>query len=304
MTADFSQPLTPAVARRRSPRRLRLALGLTPSAIACLSWLTVVLGVALLAHWLAPYDYEAIDLRARLQPPVWMEGGTWQHWLGTDDLGRDVYSRLLHSVRMSLLVAVLGTIIGAVLGTTLGFLAAHFRGWIEDLVVMAIDFQAALPFMILALAVIAFFDNSLVLFIAIMGIYGWERYARITRGMTLSALGQGYALSLQVLGVPPLRIYLRHILPNIASVLIVNLTLTFPAVILMETSLSFLGLGIQPPQTSLGNMVGFGRDYLMTAWWIAVLPSAVIFLTTLALCLLGDWLRDRLDPMLDRSPSP
>lgn len=303
MSAEVSEPLAPTLDRQGSRRRRIVALGLTPSAIVCIAWLAVVLGVALLAHWLAPYDYDAVDLRARLLPPVWMEGGSWSHWLGTDDLGRDVYSRLVYSVRMSLLVAVLGTMMGAVIGTAMGFLSAHFRGWVDDLVVMAIDFQAALPFMILALAVIAFFDNSLVLFIAIMGIYGWERYARITRGMTLAALGQGYALSLQVLGVPPLRIYLRHILPNIASVLIVNLTLTFPAVILMETSLSFLGLGIQPPQTSLGNMVGFGRDYLMTAWWIAVLPSGIIFFTTLALCLLGDWLRDRLDPMLDRSPS-
>jgi len=300
VTAGVSPPLA-AAEPRRGPRRPRLPLQLTPGALACLIWLVLVLAVALLAPWLAPYDYEAVDLPARLKPPVWMAEGTWAHWLGTDDLGRDILSRLVHSVRMSLLVAVLGTAMGAVLGTTLGFLAAHFRGWVDDLVVMAIDFQAALPFMILALAVIAFFDSSLLLFIAVMGVYGWERYARITRGMTLSALGQGYALSLQVLGVPPLRIYLRHILPNIGSVLIVNVTLTFPAVILMETSLSFLGLGIQPPQTSLGNMVGFGRDYLMTAWWIAVLPSCVIFLTTLAMCLLGDWLRDRLDPTLSRS---
>jgi len=301
VSADLSQPMSTTVPRARPARRPRIPLGLTPSALVCLLWLALMLAVAILAHWLAPYDYEAIDLRARLLPPVWMEGGAWQHWLGTDDLGRDVFSRLVHSIRMSLLVAFLGTLIGAVLGTALGFLAAHFRGWVDDLVVLLIDFQAALPFMILALAVIAFFENSLLLFIAVMGIYGWERYARITRGMTLAALGQGYALSLQVLGVSPLRIYLRHILPNIASVLIVNLTLNFPATILMETSLSFLGLGIQPPQTSLGNMVGFGRDYLLTAWWIAVLPSLVIFLTTLAMCLLGDWLRDRLDPTLDRS---
>src|SRR5690606_5189248 len=139
-------------------------------------------------------------------------------------------------------------------------------------VVMAIDYQAALPFMILALAAIAFFGNSLVILIVVMGTYGWERYARIARGLALSATSQGYAVALVALGASPARIYLRHVLPNIASALIVCLTLTFPQIILVETSLSFLGLGVQPPQTSLGSMVGFGRDYLLTAWWIAVSP--------------------------------
>jgi peptide/nickel transport system permease protein len=131
-----------------------------------------------------------------------------------------------------------------------------------------------------------------------MGIYGWERYARIVRGLALSARSHGYAVSMQVLGATPARIYLRHILPNVASAIIVNMTLNFPETILVETSLSFLGMGIQPPLTSLGNMVGFGRDYLLTAWWIVVLPSIVIFVTSLAFSLLGDWLRDELDPTL------
>ncbi len=263
--------------------------------VMCLVGLIVV---ALGADWIAPYDYQAIDLRGRLVAPFWAEGGNLEHLLGTDDLGRDMLSRLISSVRMSLFVALLGTVIGAVLGTTLGFLAAHFRGWVDDVVMAAIDFQAALPFMILALAVVATLGNSLVLFISLMGIYGWERYARLTRGLTLSAVTHGYAVAVRTLGAGPLRIYGRHILPNIANALIVNMTLNFPQTVLLETSLSFLGLGIQPPLTSLGNMVGFGRDYLLTAWWIAVFPALAIFLATLAMSILGDWVRDRLDPTL------
>ncbi len=260
--------------------------------------LLTLIVVAVFATDIAPFEYSKMNLRARLQPPVWMDGGTWKHMMGTDDLGRDVLSRLIFSIRMSLLVAFIGTVIGAVLGTTIGFVAAHFRGWVDDFIMMCIDFQAALPFMIIALAVVAFFGNNLFLFIALMGLYGWERYARITRGLALAASTHGYAVAVTTLGATPLRVYGRHILPNIASALIVNMTLNFPGTVLMETSLSFLGLGIQPPLTSLGNMLGFGRDYLTTAWWIAVLPGLTIFAATLAMSLLGDWVRDRLDPTL------
>jgi peptide/nickel transport system permease protein len=272
----------------------RLPLMVLLSAMSLIALIVVALG----ADWIAPYDYQAIDLRGRLAPSFWAEGGSLKHLLGTDDLGRDMLSRLIFSVRMSLFVALLGTVIGAVIGTTLGFLAAHFGGWVDDVVMAAIDFQAALPFMILALAVVATLGNSLMLFIALMGIYGWERYARLTRGLTLSAVTHGYAVAVRTLGAGPMRIYGRHILPNIANALIVNMTLNFPQTILLETSLSFLGLGIQPPLTSLGNMVGFGRDYLLTAWWIAVFPALAIFLATLAMSILGDWVRDRLDPTL------
>jgi peptide/nickel transport system permease protein len=260
--------------------------------------LLALIFVAVFATDIAPFEYSKMNLRTRLQPPVWMDGGTWKHMMGTDDLGRDVLSRLIFSIRMSLLVAFIGTVIGAIFGTTIGFIAAHFRGWVDDFIMMCIDFQAALPFMIIALAVVAFFGNNLFLFIALMGLYGWERYARITRGLALAASTHGYAVAVTTLGATPLRVYGRHILPNIASALIVNMTLNFPGTVLMETSLSFLGLGIQPPLTSLGNMLGFGRDYLTTAWWIAVLPGLTIFFATLAMSLLGDWVRDRLDPTL------
>ena len=269
-----------------------------PSILISAIWIVFMVLVAVLADVIAPYDYKHMDLLDRLRPPIWMENGNWSHMLGTDDLGRDMLSRIIFSIRISLFVALLGTFIGAVLGTTLGFVAAHFRGRVDDLIMILIDFQAALPFLILALAVLAFFENSFLLFVLVMGIYGWERYARIARGLAMSASATGYAVAVRALGASPVRIYIRHILPNVASAIIVNMTLNFPETILVETSLSFLGLGIQPPLTSLGNMVGFGRDYLLTAWWIVVLPSFVIFVTSLAFSLLGDWLRDILDPTL------
>jgi peptide/nickel transport system permease protein len=261
--------------------------------IFAVGWIALMIIVAILADILSPYAYTALDLRNRLSPP-----GTPGHWLGTDELGRDVLSRLIHSIRMSLLIAFGATLISAALGTTLGFLAAYFRGLVEQLVLMLADFQASMPFLILALSVLAFFGNSIPLLICLMGLVGWDRYARIARGLAISASAQGYAAAVRQLGATPSRTYLRHILPNIASTLIVSMTLVFPEVILLESGLSFLGLGVQPPTTSLGNMVGFGREYLSRAPWIMLSPALAIIITTLAVSILGDWLRDKLDPTL------
>ena len=264
----------------------------------CAFWIVVVLLIALSADFISPYSYSQLDLLARLNPPVFW-GGSSDHWLGTDELGRDVMSRLFHSVRISLLVAFISTLLSATVGVLMGFAAAHFRGCVEQLVLTLVDFQASMPFMISALAVLAFFGNTLVLFIALMGFYGWERSARIARGLTIAANEQGYAAAVYDLGASPWRVYLLHILPNIASTLIVSITLTFPEVILLESGLSFLGLGVQPPMTSLGNMVGYGREYLQTAPWILLAPSTFIVVTTFSVSMLGDWLRDRLDPTLN-----
>ena len=265
--------------------------------LTCLGFIAAVLFAAVFAEVLAPKAYTAQDLLNRLKPPSFL-GGPSQYLLGTDELGRDILSRLLFAIRVSVFVAILGTVIGAVLGTFLGFLAAHARGWVEESIMMLVDVQASVPFLIIALAVLAFFGNSLTLFIIIMGINGWEAYARLTRGMVLGATTHGYAVAVRSLGARPLRIYGRHILPNIASALIVQFTLNFPSTILLETSLSFLGLGIQPPLTSLGQMLGAGRNHLILAWWIAVVPGLTIFFTTLSISIVGDWLRDRLDPTL------
>ena len=279
----------PLVVRDRAP--------VPALALAALVWVALMLLVAIFADQLRPYGITQFDLRNRLAPPLGF-GGVPAHPLGTDELGRDVLSRLLVSVRISLLIAFGATALAGLLGTTLGFLAAHFRGWVEQAVLMLVDFQAALPFLILALAVLAFFGNSLPLFVCLMGLYGWERHARIARGLAVSADAQGYAAAVRQLGAGPWRVYLRHVLPNIASTLIVSATLSFPEVILLESGLSFLGLGIQPPMTSLGNMIGYGREYLTRAPWILLAPSGVVVLTTFSVSVLGDWLRDRLDPTL------
>lgn len=284
VTLPSYQPRTPAfISRLRA---------LIPASVAfAMLWLTIMLFIVIFADLLRPYPITKMDLMARLVPI-----GTPGHWLGTDELGRDVLSRLIQSIRISLVIAFGATILSAVFGTTLGFLAARYRGWIEQAVLMLADFQAALPFMILALSVLAFFGNSMVLLIGLMGFYGWERYARIARGLAISAGVQGYAGAVVQLGASPLRVYFHHILPNVASTLIVSMTLTFPEIILMESGLSFLGLGVQPPESSLGNMVGFAREYLTQAPWIMLAPAIVIVLTTLSISLLGDWLRDKLDP--------
>jgi peptide/nickel transport system permease protein len=263
------------------------------SVSAAIVWLSLMFLVAVIGPSLMPYAFTAIDLKARLAIPF-----TSLHWLGTDELGRDVFSRLVISIRISLLVSFVATIISATFGTILGFLAAHYRGWVEQTVLILADFQASIPFLIFALAVLAFFGNTLTLFILLMGIYGWERYARIARGLAIAANSQGYAAAVRQLGATPVRIYLRHILPNTASTLIVSMTLVFPEIILLESGLSFLGLGVQPPMTSLGNMVGYGREYLTRAPWILLAPATTIVLTTLSVSMLGDWLRDRLDPTL------
>ncbi len=288
MTDIYPTAAAPAPARKRLLPQMPwyVALGM--------GWIGTMILVALLSELITPFSFTAMDLKYRLVGPF----QTLTHPLGTDELGRDVLSRLIVSIRVSLLIAFGATIISAVLGTTLGFLAAHFRGLVEQAVLMLADFQAALPFLILALSVLAFFGNSLPLLIGLMGLYGWERYARIARGLAISASAQGYATAITQLGAQPTRVYLRHILPNIASTLIVSMTLVFPEVILLESGLSFLGLGVQPPMTSLGNMVGYGREYITRAAWIMLAPSTVIVLTTLAVSLVGDWLRDKLDPTL------
>ncbi|MDQ7249321.1 ABC transporter permease [Dongia sedimenti] len=263
----------------------------------CLAWVVAMLLISLLVPWLAPFGYAEQSLLLRLKPPASL-GGNESYLLGTDNLGRDVFSRVLYAIRTSISIALIGTVIGTTIGTVLGILAAHFRGWIEDLIMALVDFQASMPFIIIALAVLAFLGNSFELFLLLVGLHGWETYARLVRGLALSANAEGYAGAIRTLGIHPVRIYWRHVIPNIAGTLAVQTTLNFPDLILLETSLSFLGLGVQPPQTSLGLMLGEGRNYLATAWWIGVPSGLIIFATTLSVSLLGDWFRDHLDKTL------
>lgn len=272
-------------------RKPSLVIGL------CLFWLVLVIVAALFAEWLAPFGFAEQSLLKRLKPPSFI-GGPVENLLGTDNLGRDGLSRVIYAMRTSILIAIMATVIGATAGTAMGIIAAHFRGWVDDIIMMLVDFQASVPFLIVALAVLAFFGNNFVLLIVLIGLFGWDGYARIARGLVLSTNGQGYAFAIRTLGVHPTKVYLRHVLPNMLGVIMVQITLNFPEIILLETSLSFLGLGVQPPGTSLGLLLGEGRNYLTTAWWMGIPAGVVIFLTTLAISLVGDWLRDMLDPNL------
>ena len=286
MTAKIQAADAPGTLSRLWAARPRGLAGLSASI------LIVFFAAGLLAPVAAPYGLEDMDLMSRLVAPF----TSLAHPLGTDELGRDVLSRLLYSLRLSFVLAVTGTLLGAVVGTALGFLAARFGGFIDDLVNTGIDFTASLPFIVLALTILAFLGTDVKVIIVIMAVYGWDRYARLARNRARSAYTEGYAGALESLGIPTRRILLRHILPNIASALVVNMTLNFPGMILLETSLSFLGVGVQPPMSSLGTMLGFGRDYLTTAWWIAVIPGVVIVISTLSMSLLGDWVQQKLDP--------
>ncbi len=265
------------------------------SVIVSLAIVAVLVVIAVTAQWLMPYPIDEQDLLNRYQPPVFM-GGSWEHPLGTDALGHDMLTLMLRAIQVSMSIAFLGTVIGAIAGTIIGFAAARFGGLVDAMVGVLVDFQAALPFLVLALALLTVMpDADMTTFIILMCIYGWERYARLARGLAIAAQEQGYAQAQIVLGASAWRLYFRHILPNIAAVLVVNMSLNFPATILTETSLNFLGVGIEPPDTSLGVLMGQGRSYLYKAPWISLMPGFVILVATFAMSIIGDWLRDRLD---------
>lgn len=266
-----------------------------PSSIGfCCLWIGIVVVTGIAARWISPFDYLSQDPLARFARPF----ASASHLLGSDYLGRDVLSNVLVATQTTLMIALVGSIVCALIGTTFGLLAAHFGGWIDNVIMGFADSMASVPFIIIALGVLAMFGSSPLLFVFLVGFQNWERYARLTRGLVIGAREEGYAEAARIVGVPSRRIYLRHMLPNIVGPLIVQFTVNFPEIILLESGLSFLGLGIQPPATSLGLMVADGRNYLAIAWWIAAFPGAVIVLTTLSISLLGDYLRDRFDARL------
>lgn len=281
--------------QRQTPIRLFPRLTAPAFVIASAAFLILMVVVALCADLIAPTHFATQDLTARFRPPVLL-GGDTRHWLGTDNLGRDLLSRLVYAVRTSILIAVCGTLLGALVGTLLGLLAARAKGFVDQAIMMLVDVQASIPALFLALTLLAFFGNNIFLFIILVSVDGWERYTRLARGLVISEQEADYIRAVEAFGARSSRVVLRHLLPNMAAPLVVQATINFPGTVLLETSLSFLGLGVQPPGTSLGLMLGEGRRYLLNAWWIAVIPGLLIFLTTLSMSIFGDWLRDRLDP--------
>ena len=253
---------------------------------------------ALFADWLAPHDPIANNLRVRLASPVWMADAQPGFWLGTDALGRDLLSRLIYGARVSLMIGITGTVLGLLLGSASGIVAGFVGGWLDEAMMFLADAFIALPFLVIALTVIAIFGSNLTVLMVLAGFSGWAGYTRLARGQVLSASQQQYVLAARSIGATPLRLMVRHLLPNIAAPLVVMATLGMTSIILLESSLSFLGLGIQPPTPAWGSMLGEGRDYLHTTWWLGVFPGLAIMLLTMAISQIGDWLRDLLDPTM------
>jgi peptide/nickel transport system permease protein len=252
--------------------------------------------MAVFAPWISPHDPYEQDLTQRLKPPLSINPSGDRYWLGTDQLGRDVLSRLIHGSRVSLLVGMTVMPISALIGTSMGLISGYRGGRTDEVIMRLVEIQMAIPFTVLALAVLVVFGPSTLNLILVLGITGWVNYAKLIRGEVLSVRKREFVQAAEALGCNHLRIISRHILPNVSSVLIVWSTLLFPRVIMSEAGLSFLGLGIQPPAPSWGGMLSNGRDFVWTAWWLSVFSGLAISFTVLGSNLFGDWLRDFLDP--------
>jgi len=277
---------------RRSFRRLwRLKWGLAAAAV-----MLVIVITAVAAPWLAPYSPIEVDITHRLGPPAWMEGGKIQHLLGTDQIGRDLLSRMIYGGRVSLLIGVFAVLVSSTIGVLLGLAAGYFGPRVDWTIMTVVNVMLTFPFVLLALAVIAVLGPSLVNMVIVLGVADWPLYARVIRAETLAIRERDFITAGRALGMSHLRIIFRQILPNLVSVIVVIATLQVARVIILESFLSFLGLGVQPPTPAWGNMLGEGRVYMLNSWWIAAFPGAAIFITTLAINLMGNALRDWLDP--------
>ena len=276
----------------RSLRRLwRLKWGVVAAAIM----LGIVVS-AVAAPWLAPYSPVEVDIQHRLGPPAWMDGGKREHVLGTDQIGRDLFSRMIYGGRVSLLIGVAAVLVSSTIGVLLGLGAGYFGSRTDWIIMTLVNVMLTFPFVLLALAVIAVLGPSLVNMIIVLGVADWPLYARVIRAETMAIRERDFITAGRALGMSHVRIIFRQILPNLVSVIVVIATLQVARVIILESFLSFLGLGVQPPTPAWGNMLGEGRVYMLNSWWIAAFPGAAIFITTLAINLMGNALRDWLDP--------
>lgn len=260
--------------------------------------LILVISMALLAPLIAPHDPGEQNLAARLQPPAWLAGGSLQHPLGTDHLGRDILSRLIYGSRISLLVALIAVAVSGTIGTLLGVAAGYWQGRIDSFIMLLADVQLAFPFILFALAVMAVLGPGLRNVIVVLGITGWVAYGRLLRAEVMSLRAREYVEALRALGQTDGKIILRHILPNVMPSLIVMASLRVANMLIAESSLTFMGLGVEPHIPTWGSMLADGRAYITSAWWLATFPGLAIMLTVLGVNLVGDWLRTTLDPRL------
>ena len=254
--------------------------------------------IAATAPHVAPHNPERGTLRARLNPPALRGADGQTYLLGTDHLGRDVLSRVIFGARVSLTVGFAAVAVGGLVGGTLGLLAGYQGGWFDEVVMTVADAQLAFPFILLAIGIIAVLGPSFRNLIIVVGLSGWVTYARVLRAQVRAIRRREFVDAIVALGGSVPRIVLRHILPNVASTFMVIATLELARAIVLEATLSFLGLGIQPPTPSWGVMVQEGLEYLDSAWWIAICPGLVLMLTSIVVSRTGDWLRDVLDPTL------
>jgi peptide/nickel transport system permease protein len=260
--------------------------------------LFVLVTPAVFADQVAPHDPFKGNILERLQPPAWLEGGTWSHPLGTDKLGRDMLSRIIYGARISLTIAAISIVCGGLVGTTLGLIAGYWGGLWDHVIMRLVDIKISIPSILLALILAAALGPSYFTVIIVVALTLWTRYARLVRGEVLSLRSQDFISRAKVAGASTSRIILRHLLPNVVNTIIVLATLEVGVVIILEASLSFLGAGIPPPNPAWGLMVADGRALVINAWWLSFFPGLAILLTVLSMNLLGDWLRDRLDPKL------
>ena len=253
---------------------------------------------AMFAPWVAPHDPYLGFLSNRLTPPVWQDGGTMEHILGTDKLGRDILSRIIYGARVSLTVSLIAIFVGGIIGTVLGLISGYFGGKTDAVIMRLVDISLSLPTILLALVLVAAVGPSFGVVITVLIVLLWARYARLTRGETLAIKELDFIARGRVAGASHTRIMFKYIFPNVFNSLVVLATLQVGYVILLESTLSFLGAGLPRAEPAWGVMVADGRELIVTAWWVSMFPGLAIMLTVLSLNLLGDWLRDHLDPKL------
>ncbi len=246
--------------------------------------------LAMLAPFISPYDPNDIDVKAILLAP------SWQHWMGTDGLGRDVLSRMLHGGRISLLVGLVAVGIATAIGIVLGAISGYYRGWVDTLIMRLVDVMLSIPSFFLILAVIAFLTPSIWNIMIVIGLTSWMGVTRLVRAEFLSLSGREFVLASRTLGAKDARLIFTHLLPNSLTPIIVSAVLGVAGAVLMESGLSFLGLGVQAPQASWGNILTDGKEYIQFAWWLSLFPGLAILITVLGYNLLGEGLRDALDP--------
>lgn len=269
-----------------------------PTGLVGVILLLAIIVMAVLAPVISQHDPVRQDLTVSMLPPSWVDGGDPDHVLGTDRLGRDILSRTIWGARVSLLIGFTAVGLAVVLGVTVGVVAGYARGRFEDVVLRLADIQLAIPTILLAMVLAAAIGPSVSTMILVLGGTGWVVFARITRGEVLALRERTFVRAAESLGATHRQIVFRHILPHLVSPVLVVATIDVSLAILAESSLSFLGLGIQPPTPSWGNMLGEGRDYLASAWWLSVFPGIALMLTVLSVNLVGNWLRDVYDPRL------